>query len=189
MVPAVYFDAACAFPETYALLDRLEAAGRPIIRWPCRPFLDILDAAGGPNAPGVEEATMRGTVYEPIKSLLAARGYDGVFLGLRREESNGRRVLVHARGLLFENKRDGILECLPVGWWSYADVWAFIASQGLDYNRAYDKQGDLPLRNRRISYWAGESERQNGRWVWLRETYPELWAQFTSRFPEVARFT
>jgi len=188
-VPAVYFDAACAFPETYELLDRLEKVGRPIIRWPCQPFLDILEQAGGPNGPHVEEATMMGTVYRPIKTLLAAKHYDGVLLGLRRDESNGRRVLIHARGLLFPNKRDGIMECLPVGWWSYQEVWAYIISRELDYNRAYDKQSDLPIRNRRISYWAGESERHNGRWVWLRRTYPDLWNQFAARFPEVGSFT
>jgi 3'-phosphoadenosine 5'-phosphosulfate sulfotransferase (PAPS reductase)/FAD synthetase len=187
--PAVYFDARCAFPESLALLDRLAAAGRPIERWPCQDFLDLLAAAGGPDAPGIEQATMAGTVYRPVRALLAARGYDAVFLGLRGAESPARSLLVRTRGLLFSRATDGLLECLPLGRWSDRDVWAAIFAGGLDYNRAYDRMADLPPAQRRLSYWAGETSRRYGRWVWLRRHYPALWARFVQRFPEVARFT
>lgn len=183
--PAVYYDAVCAFPETYALLDRLEEQGRPIIRWPCEPFLETLERLGGPDAPGVENATMESTVYAPIRSLLAAYPFDGVFVGLRLEESRGRRMLTVARGQNFHNQRDGIWQCLPVAQFTYADIWAYIASNRLDYNRVYDKMEDLPERERRVSYWAGETNRHMGRWVWLKHHYPDLFNRFAERFPEV----
>lgn len=187
--PAIYFDAECAFPESEALLEQMALAGRPVERWPCGSFLDILAAAGGPDAPGIELATMRSTVYEPVRRLIDARGYDAVFLGLRAAEAKGRRLLIRSRGCLFDNDRDGTLECLPVAWWTDRDIWAYIHSRGLTYNRAYDRMASLPPAERRVSYWAGESERHNGRWSWLRRRYPELWNQFVTRFPEVARFT
>lgn len=187
--PAIYFDANNAFPESLDLLERLAAAGTPVERWPVGDFLDILAAAGGPNAPGVEEATMRGTVYAPVRALLDARGYDLVFVGLRAAESPGRRLLVMRRGLLFLNQRDGALECLPVARWSDRDIWAAIHAHGWAYNRAYDRMAGLPYRDRRISYWAGETSRHHGRWAWLRRHYPDLWNRFHQRFPEVGRFT
>ena len=192
-VPAVYFDAENAFPGTTALLDRLEAAGRTIVRWPCGDFLDILAEAGGPDAPGVGAATMRATVYRPIRALLGRYGFDGACVGLRgaspSDESRDRWMLVRTRGLLFENARDGVVECLPVGRWSDRDVWAAIAAWGLDYNAEYAAMGDLPYQHRRVSYWAGETARTHGRWVWLRQHHPDLWARFVTRFPETARFT
>lgn len=192
-VPAVYFDAHNAYPGTIELLERLGATGRTVVRWPCGDFLDILAEAGGPDAPGVGEATMRATVYRPIRSLLGAYGFDGVCVGLRGaapdDESRDRWMLIRSRGLVFENARDGVLECLPLGRWRDRDVWAALASWGLDYNRTYDRMGDLPWQQRRVSYWAGETARTHGRWVWLRKHYPDLWARFVARFPETARFT
>lgn len=187
-VPAVYIDAQCAFPESSDLLDRLESAGRPIVRWPCRPFLDILADAGGPDAPGVEEATMRATVYEPIASLQERYRFDGAAVGLRGEESRERGLLLATRGLVWPNGRYGVLECTPVARWKHADIWAAIVGWGLDYCRAYDRMGALPERNRRISYWAGETNRRQGRWSFVREHYPALWRQYQARFPEVGRF-
>jgi len=187
-VPAIYFDADCAFPESRARLDVLIAAGRPVEKFPCRPFLDILAAAGGPDAPGVEDATMWGTVYEPVRRLLAERYYDAVVLGLRGDESPGRRMLVRTRGLLFFNQREGIREALPVGRWTHDDIWAYLVSRNVDYNRAYDVMGDRPARDRRISYWAGETNRRHGRWAYLKLHYPDLWQQFLTRFPEVGLF-
>lgn len=189
-VPAVYMDADCAFPESVELLERMARAGHTVIKWPCEPFLDILERAGGPDAPGVEDATMRATVWGPVKALLAASAYDGSFVGLRAEESRDRRRLIQIRGPVFRQAQyGGILEGLPVAWWTDRDVWAFIVSRGLDYNRAYDRMEQLPFRQRRISYWAGETSRRYGRWVWLRREYPALWNRFSSRFPEVSRFT
>lgn len=184
--PGVYFDAECAYPESYALLDRMEAAGRPITRWSCRNFLEILQAHGGPHADDAKlgAATMEWTVYEPIRRLLAERRYDCVFLGLRAEENVRRQMLLRSRGLLFQNARDGILECCPIGRWSYQDVWAYIHSRGIDYCAAYDRMEEMPLRERRISYWAGETNRQRGRWAWLRLYYPDLFNMLAQRCPE-----
>lgn len=192
-IPAVYFDANSAYPGTTALIDRLKAAGHTVIRWPCGDFLDILADAGGPDAPGVGEATMKATVYRPIKTLLKQYGFDGACVGLRgarpNDESRDRWMLVRTRGLLFQNARAGVLECLPVGRWTDRDIWAAIVSWSLDYNTTYDEMGDLPFSQRRVSYWAGETARTHGRWVWLRQHYPDLWSRFVARFPEVVRFT
>lgn len=187
-VPAVYFDADCAYPETLALLDRMEAVGRPIIRWPCEPMLDTFARLGGPDAPGVENETMRTTVYRPAKAIIAAHGYDGVFVGLRMEESRARHLSGIMHGNLFHLQRDGIMECRPVLRWTYDDIWAYIVSRDLDYNRAYDRMWELPEANRRVSYWAGETNIQFGRWVFLRQHYPELWNRFCERFPEARAY-
>lgn len=187
--PGVYFDAQCAFPESTELLDRMQAAGRKIIRYPCEPFLETLQRAGGPTSPKCERETMLSTVYRPIRALLKEHSFDGVALGLRADESVYRRMMARKYGPLFWQKRDQLWECNPVIWWSWQDVWAYILSSALDYNRAYDRMGEMPERARRISYWAGETGRTHGRWAWLRQNYPQLWNQFVALFPEVSQYT
>lgn len=186
-VLAVYFDADCAFPESKELLGRYEAAGRPIISWPCEPFLETLKRVGGPASDKCEAETMRSTVYRPIKSLLAEYHFDGVFLGLRSEESYGRRKLAEIRGQLFWQKRDALWECLPIARWSFLDVWAYIISQGIDCCAVYDRLMELgvPPEDCRLSYWAGETKRRWGRWAILKQGWPELFNRFAAEFPEV----
>lgn len=186
-VPAVYFDADCAFPESSELLDRVEEQ-HTIIRWKTEPLLDTFERLGGPTAQGIGRATMESTVYAPVRSLLEAYSFDGVFLGLRSEESEGRKKSTQVHGSLYRYKRDGVLRCLPVAHWSYEDIWACIISQELDYNRAYDRMDMLPQEDRRISYWAGETKVRYGRWVWLKCEYPDLFNRFAQRFPEVREF-
>lgn len=186
-VPAVYFDAHCAFPESLALIERMGQIRR-VIRWECEPFMETLARVGGPMADTCEAETMRSTVYRPIKSLLEEYHFDSVFVGLRSDESSGRMLLAKNRGDLFYNGRDGIIECLPVLYWRYDDIWAYIVSRGIDYNAAYDTMEAMPLRDRRISYWAGETGHTKGRWSWLRQRYPDLWNSYIKLFPEVARF-
>jgi len=186
-VRAVYFDADCAFPESTALLERYEAASHPIVRWPCESILETMRRIGGPTSDRCEAETMRSTVYRPIKSLLTEYRFDGVFLGLRDEESPGRRKLAQVRGLLFWQKRDALWECLPVARLTYMDIWAYIVTNGVDYCAVYDKQMELGLdpEDCRLSYWAGETKRRWGRWAILKRGWPELFNSFAAEFPEV----
>jgi 3'-phosphoadenosine 5'-phosphosulfate sulfotransferase (PAPS reductase)/FAD synthetase len=184
-VPAVYFDADNAFPDTYGLLERLEQAGRTIIRWPTEPLFDTFTRHGGPLADGIGHKTMISTVYEPIQALQSEYHFDGVFVGLRADENEGRAKLIYARGPIFDCARDGVVEALPVCWWSYWDVWAYILTNELDYNRTYDLMLDMPLDDQRLSYWAGETKAAWGRWVFLQRHFPALWNAFAARFPEV----
>ena len=186
-VPGVYFDADCAFPESLELLERL-SEHYSLIKWKCEPLLDTFARYGGPTAKGVEQATMESTVYTPVRALLETYQFDGVFLGLRSQESEGRAKTRKFHGTLYRYKRDNVLRCLPVADWNFSDVWAYIVANDIDYNRAYDKMWSLPERERRISYWAGETQRRGGRWVFLKQEYPELFNRFAARFPDVREY-
>ncbi len=186
-IPGVYFDADCAFPETTALLDRY-AKQHIIIKWKTEPMLDTFERLGGPTAPGMGRATMESTVYKPVKALLEEYHFDGVFLGLRSDESEGRANTTKFHGSIYRYKRDGVTRCLPVAHWTFDDIWSYIISHDLDYNRAYDLMWDMPEEDRRISYWAGETKIRWGRWIFLKRFYPELFNRFAARFPEVREY-
>jgi 3'-phosphoadenosine 5'-phosphosulfate sulfotransferase (PAPS reductase)/FAD synthetase len=186
-VPVVYLDAHCGYPETYELIDEYRKDGVNVILWNCEPFLKTLKDEGITVDSLVERRTMETTVRIPVLELMEHYGFDGVFMGLRAEESVGRRKMARSKGMLFK-KKNGTWSCNPILWFMYDDVWAYIVSRGLKYNRLYDKMDLLPEENRRISYWAGESERSYGRWVWLMYLHPELFNVLAEEVPEARSF-
>jgi len=183
--PLVYFDADCAFPESSECLNRY-AKHRKVIQWKCEPFFTTLHRMGGPTNPRCEAETMRSTVYRPVAELLKQYQFDGVFLGLRRQESAARSRL----GALYYRKRDRIWNCNPIIDWRDRDVWAFIATRNLDYPAVYDRLRELcvPEHELRLSYWAGETYQAFGRWAVLKRGWPELFNRFAAEFPEVRAY-
>lgn len=181
--PAVYFDASCSFPESGDMLTRTEN----VIVYPAlEPLLDTFKRFGGfDGGPELERETMRMTVWEPIKRLLAEHCFDGVAYGLRAEENHGRAMHAQVRGAVFQYKRDGLWGCQPIHDWEYNDVWGFIVSQGLDYCGTYDRMWDMPEEDQRLSYWAGETKRRWGRWAFLKRNYPFLFNRLAAEFPGV----
>lgn len=183
--PAVYFDAECAFPEVSDWLDRTAN----VIRYPAdEPILETIARLGLDAGKALEAATLQSTVYGPIRRLIAQYGYDGVAYGLRGEEHRNRQIHRAVRGPVFRYKRDGLLCCQPIANWTYRDVWAFVAARELDYCAVYDRMWDMPEREQRVSYWAGETNRQNGRYLWLKRNYPELWNRLAAMIPGVRAY-
>jgi len=183
--PAVYWDADCAFPEVEDLIKQTPHC----TKYPCaEPFLDTLARFGLHAGQDLENETMKTTVYTPVSAYIAETGVDGAAYGLRMAESRGRRMNGLTKGAVFFAKGYGVTMCQPVFQWSYDDVWAYIVSKNVPYCGTYDRMWDMPEKEQRISYWAGESNRQNGRWVWLKRNYPDLFNRFAARFPEARAY-
>lgn len=96
---------------------------------------------------------------EPLQRLLSGR--EAWITGLRREQSRARaEVPLHAVD------RDGRIKYNPLADWLWADVWHYIASQGVPYNPLHDafmpSIGCAPC-TRAIA--VGEDFRA-GRWWW-----------------------
>ena len=183
--PAVYFDADCSFPE----VDEFLVATPNLVRFPAdEPILDTIKRFGLHAGAALEKATMQSTVYGPVKRLIAEYGFDAVAYGLRAEESKWRAHHRKLRGHVFRYKRDGVLACQPIAHWTYLDVWAFIVANDLPYCGVYDRMWDMPEREQRVSYWAGETNRENGRLVWLKRNYPELWNRLAAEVPDARAY-
>lgn len=185
-VPAVYFDADNAYPEVLQLLAKISW----VIKHPAtEPFLETLIRLGLTH-PDLERETLRTTVYEPIASLIKRYSFDGVFYGLRADESAGRRKHAARRGAQFTyaNPERGRHACQPIHDWQYLDVWAFIVTQELPYCETYNLMWDLPESDQRISYYAGETKRRWGRYARLKQFHPELFNRVAKVLPEVRHY-
>lgn len=114
---------------------------------------------------------------ERARTFMAARGHDGVILGLRAEEAPRRQLTARAHGLVHQGA-DGWVSIRPLLWWSVADVWAAIAARELPYHPVYDTLARIgvPREAQRV----GPLPLTPG-WI-LRDGWPELHRRLIARY-------
>lgn len=109
-----------------------------------------------------------------------------VFLGLRQDENSYRRVHLRKFGNLFFAQVDDTWHCNPIHNWSRLDVWAYLHSHNLDYNRAYDRLDEIgiPMNRQRIGPLAQRRVLGYGQLAILKRGWPELFNEFAAEHPE-----
>lgn len=155
-------------------------------------ILDIYEYAGwfgsAPKPMAIRHGEIeRILIKEPAMYMKTDLGCDGVFLGLRAEESVGRTANVKRRGMIYRSIETGMLHCIPLAYWSARDVWAYIVSRDLPYNAVYDKPWPGGREAIRVGTWAGSDPEtvRLGRWNFVRQHYPQLWQEMRRRFPAI----
>jgi len=124
-----------------------------------------------------------------IRELPASGAFDGVFLGLRDEESNARR-LANKRGLIrryAETRSDataGMWCFCPLASWTIEDVGAMIVLHDLPLLAAYQVEG---LQARTTQRLTGDAVRQNA-FVNLRMRDRVAYNRLLERFPELGEW-
>ncbi len=131
----------------------------------------------------------RAGVARKVSSLSAwmrEHGYRVQMIGIRAEESRGRRWNYLARGLTYQ-LANGIVTCCPLAHWTVADVWAYIVEHDVPYNeRVYDAETHGMTRETiRNSSWLSTIGAQEGQIAWLRRHFPDEYAQLVEHFPQV----
>lgn len=121
----------------------------------------------------------------------ARAGHDGVILGLRGEESRGRRLNLAMRGPIYRRDYDGLWVAQPLANWSALDVHAFCLSREVPLLPLYlciDPEMDA-FRIRKSWWVAGGGPARYGHYVWLRRWWPMLWEIAVDIDPEVAQLS
>jgi len=118
-------------------------------------------------------------------------GYDGAAIGIRADENAYRRIHIRTYGPLFRAETRQVWQVYPLASWSVRDVWAFILSRGLDYNRAYDRLAEIgvPLDQRRVGPFACETALGYGQLAVLKAGWPDLYERFAAAYPQARCFT
>lgn len=119
-----------------------------------------------------------------------AQGFDGAAVGIRADENSYRRVHIRTFGDLFFVKRYRVWHCYPIAWWTTLDVWAYLLSRGLPYNRAYDKMDEagIPLEQQRIGPFAVDRVLGMGQIALLKRLWPDTYRQFVAAYPEMSAY-
>lgn len=179
-VPFLYGDEEWLLPESAAYLDRMAAAHPNLLHriksadthalW-FQTWQDDPDAIHSSNASG---------------EYARARGWQGAFLGLRAEENGRRRVFLRTMGPLFRAQGDGLWYCNPLWNWTWRDVWAYLLTFKVDYNRAYDRLAAIgvPPERQRIGPLAAERAIGYGQLAILKRGWPDIFNKFAAKYPE-----
>ena len=116
-------------------------------------------------------------------------GYRSVAIGLRAEENSRRALHLRGKGVLYRSP-NGLWRSNPIAWWGWRDVWAYLVSREVPYNRAYDRLeaiGVAPERQR-TGPLATERALGYGQMAILKRGWPEVFRRFAARYPEARRY-
>jgi phosphoadenosine phosphosulfate reductase len=133
-VRAFYLDTGLLFPETYALIPRLEARyGVRIARY-AGVSLEEQEAAHGPRL--WERDPDRCCYLRKVAPLRAAlAGLDAWITGIRREQTPAR-----GRARVVEwDARFGLVKVNPLAAWDRRTLWAYILRRRVPYNELHDR--------------------------------------------------
>ena len=120
--------------------------------------------------------------------------HDLVFLGLRAEESEGRRMNRIFNGVHYYKQPSklvprGIWTSTPIADWKGIDVFAYLAERDVEILPVYRcialMHASEPWRVRK-SWWIPGSHSRFGGAVWLRHYYPSLFRQLVQWIPAVS---
>lgn len=175
-IPAVFSDDEWWLPETEAYIRGLIDNGHDV-RWIRT------------EATHTDWFSTEGD-WKGIPDYAAHNDWQGVFLGLRKDENSHRRMHLNRCGPLFYAQSDSFWHCSPLANWSVIDVWAYIYSRQIEYNKAYDKLSEMgiPIERQRIGPLAVERVLGYGQLAVLKKGWPDLYNRFARKYPEARAY-
>jgi len=194
-IPVLYVDQGMEFPDTYDYVRKIWKEWDLNLTWeyPEMDMWELYDKGGFlnpdiPTDPEIERIFSDTVFYDPIKRFADRIDADGFFMGLRADESPGRRVNFMVRGFSYR-KADGLIAVQPIADWSVKDVWAYITSNNLPYNTIYDKTKFEERNKLRVApFGIGGGYNRYGSFVFMKYYYPELWNKFCEKNPLARKY-
>lgn len=122
--------------------------------------------------------------------LINEGGYDGVFMGLRAEESRQRRLSLYGQqteGLppfcyrYRSGKRQDMIRICPLARWQTNDVGAYLAAHDIPFLQQYHRHG---MDARTTARLTGTAVRM-GALAEIKRHNPQGWRRLIARFPEL----
>lgn len=183
-IPAIFYHDEWLFPETEAFVasvSNLITVKSPVkhAEW----FTSWQNETTGYKSKKAEKKG--GNIGYAIE-----HGFDAAFVGVRADESGKRAMFLRKYGPLHFNQGFGMWQINPLAWWSTKDIWAYILSHGLAYNKAYDKLAALgvPLDRQRVGPFAVERVLGYGQAALLKRGWPDLFNRFAAAYPQIRQY-
>jgi 3'-phosphoadenosine 5'-phosphosulfate sulfotransferase (PAPS reductase)/FAD synthetase len=150
-----------------------------------------LGIGGADDMHGRDAGLSKACFYNVVEE--SNRGADGIFLGLRGEESTGRLRNRCMNGLMYRKRPTptspaGLMVCQPIADWTGLDVFAYLFSHGIDPLDVYRCIGLMHRREPwtvRKSWWIPGSQGARGQVTWLRHYWPSLYLRLCEWIPAV----
>jgi 3'-phosphoadenosine 5'-phosphosulfate sulfotransferase (PAPS reductase)/FAD synthetase len=107
---------------------------------------------GEDNFCSLSHTLTRDAFLTPLAAQQRELDCNGVYMGLRAEESRARRIHLRSRGELYQLK-SGEWRCCPLARWTSEDVFAYLVANEIEINPCYFNNRFLPPEEIRVS-WA-----------------------------------
>jgi len=176
-IDVLYMSSGYTLPDTAVLIERLRHEWNLHLHVLDAP-IDYIELCRTFGLPHTRSRVSQKKVVKILKkdqasAWASSHGFDGLFWGIRAEESVGRAAMCRAlpRGL-----RDGkgVLRLAPIAEWSAEDVWAYTLTESIAYSGLYDRENCGFTREMlRNTGWLSTDGAAYGRLEWLRMNYPE----------------
>ncbi len=129
-------------------------------------------------------------LVEGLDKAVIDLGASGKILGLAAHESRARTMNIRKRGAHYKTKFEILPKLLPIAHWHPADVWAYMLSYDLPRLRIYDMANNPERARSEVAFAAigagADAIRRHGAWQEWSRCYPELWAKWVLRYPEIS---
>ena len=187
--PAVWFDSGAELQSTQ---DFLATLPNLLVIHPAHTVIDLwkMHGFGGHPATNKDGAPKlhRTLIAEPAERALKITGCTVSALGLRMDESAGRKMSGKVHGPLHQTGTNWRL--CPLLDWTERDIWEYIHSREIGYNAAYDVMESigLPAKAQRVSTNLDGNALQYGRFVYLKKMEPEAFNRLAADFPKLRSY-
>lgn len=130
-----------------------------------------------------------GTFWEVIEKYREEIRADGVFMGLRAQESKARTFVAKKKGVIYD-VRDDVTRCLPVLYWRAEEIFAFIIQKDLPFHSIYDKSDLIEKypHEMRFSWMYSPRFSQWGALIVLKKMYPDLARRLIMKCPQLRSY-
>jgi len=175
-IPVLYMQSGYALPETEDYILRMKDEWNLNLTI-IHAEIDYIELCKEFGLPHQRTAATQKAIVKSIKKSVGSHWaiqerFSGMFWGLRAEESKSRKqAMKYGKHGLLGN--DGILRVSPISDLSSIDIWAFIFSTCMPYNKLYDRENcGFTRETLRNTGWLSTDGENYGRLEWLRKNYP-----------------
>lgn len=195
MLPVIYMSSPYRLPDHLETIERVTESYhldlRIIPEGFGTPIDEIWKKYGVPGMNRTAYQTNLAVKYlkkDPSDKYCKGNGINGIFWGLRKEESIKRKWLIMSKGATFETV-NGFWRCAPLANWLADDIWAYIVSENLYYPALYDNEfGEMTRANIRNTSWVTTDGAENGRLLWLKKFYPNYFDELLWLLPKIKEY-
>lgn len=128
--------------------------------------------------------------FDVFKDYALTHGYNGIFIGLRKDESRNRLMNYARRGDIYFKAAESQWVCQPLVRWSAQDVFCYLFQNGVEIFDAYFKTKFHGAPDKiRIDCVLPSEFSSKGQAVWLKHYYPEIFNRLAEKLPKLRAFT
>ena len=184
-IKVIYLNSGYAFPEVYDFRDKI------IKEWNINyieiknkiDYYELCKEIGLPHERSecLQMKTVKSIKKNQLDEYAKQNNHDGVFWGIRSDESKKRKNLIKFKGNCFQDNT-GFYKCSPLAYISNFDLWLIIDFLKIPYCDLYKKNKFFSREKLRNSGWMSTDGAWQGTIQHIRYYYPELFQKLKNDF-------